>query len=194
MKNKGVKTLILAGAATAGIAFAATPSFAADDASLVSIGAGLYDQTWINPGVGFLNVSKKDKHNQAADFRLEYRFGKSLVSAIEPYAKLKPWVGAEATSDGAIYGLGGVLIDVPLGPFVFTPSFGAGLYTPGDGKKLGSVLEFRSMVELGYRFENQSRFTMGYSHISNGGLSQTNPGSNILSVYYHLPADWLWKK
>ena len=170
---------------------AISPAMAGDDPSLLSFGAGQYDQTLINPGFGFLRVSAKDRHTQAADFRGEYRFGKSLVSAIEPYAKLKPWVGFEATSDGAAYGLGGILVDVPLGAFVFTPSFGAGLYSPGAGKKLGSAVEFRTMVEVGYQFENQSRFSVGYSHISNANITTTNPGTNMLSVYYHVPSNWL---
>ncbi len=169
----------------------AGPAAAQDDPSLLSFSGGQYDQTVINPGFMFLRVSPNDKHQQAIDFRAEYRFGTSLVSFIEPYAKLKPWVGAELTSDGATYGVGGILVDVPLGPFVFTPSFGAGLYSGGGGKDLGSPVEFRSMVELGYQFGNQSRFSVGYSHISNAGITQTNPGSNILSAYYHVPTRWL---
>ena len=131
-------------------------------------------------------------NDKAVDFRAEYRFGTSLLPLIEPYAKLKPWAGAEATSDGALYGLGGILIDVPLGPIRFTPSFGAGLYSNGNGKDLGSPIEFRTQLELGYQFENQSRFSLGYSHISNANISTTNPGTNMLSLYYHLPAGWLF--
>ena len=176
----------------AGLMAAAQPAVAQDDPSLLSIGGGQYDQTVINPGFLFLRVSPNDRHNAAADFRAEYRFGKSLVTAMEPYAKLKPWVGAEATSSGAVYGVGGILVDVPLGPIVFTPSFGVGLYSGGSGKNLGSPVEFRSMVELGYQFDNQSRFSLGYSHISNAGITTTNPGSNILSVYYHVPVTWIF--
>jgi len=187
-----VKTkALLACLGVLGAVTAASPAMAQDDPSRISIGIGQYDQTLLNPGIAFLKVSDKDRHTQAVDFRGEYRFGTSLISAIEPYAKLKPWMGAEATSDGAFYGLGGILVDVPLGPFVFTPSFGTGLYSSGSGKKLGSTIEFRSMVELGYEFENQSRFSLGYSHISNAGITTTNPGSNILSVYYHVPSSWL---
>jgi hypothetical protein len=164
---------------------------AGDDPSLFSFGAGLYDQRSINPGVIFLRVSSEDKKYEAGDFRFEYRFGKSLISAIEPYAKLKPWIGGEVTTDGAVYGVGGILFDVPLGPIMFTPSFGTGLYSGGGGKDLGSPIEFRSQVELGYQFDNQSRFSVGYSHISNAGITQQNPGSNIMSVYYHVPASWL---
>jgi hypothetical protein len=188
-----VKTKVVAACiGVMGLVAMASPALAEDDPSLISIGGGLYDQTTINPGFLFLRVSPNDKHVQAADFRAEYRFGASLLPIIEPYAKLKPWVGGEATSDGAVYGVGGILVDVPLGPFVFTPSFGTGLYSSGSGKYLGSPIEFRSMVELGYQFENQSRFSLGYSHISNANITVTNPGTNILSVYYHVPTNWLF--
>lgn len=171
-----------------------TSAQAGDDPDTVSFGVGHYDQTWMDPGVIFLRVSSQDKHKQAVDLRSEYRFGKSLASFMEPYAKLKPWMGLEVTSDGGVWGGGGILIDVPLGPFVFTPSFGPGLYSAGAGKHLGSPIEFRTMVEVGYQFENNSRFSLGYSHLSNAGISTTNPGSNIVSLYYHLPAEWLLGK
>lgn len=172
---------------------AVTPAAAADP-DLISVGGGLYDQGLIDPNIGFLDVSETDNRKEAADFRLEYRFGTSLLPFTEPFAKVKPWIGAEATSDGAVYGVGGILIDVPIGPFVFTPSFGAGLYADGGGKDLGSALEFRTQLELGYQFENQSRFSVSYSHISNANISETNPGSNIMSVYYSVPASWLLGK
>lgn len=177
---------------TMALAMGTTAALAEDDPDLFSIGAGFYDQGFIDPNIGFLDVSETDNREEAADFRLEYRFGNSLVPFIDPYAKLKPWIGAEFTSDGAVYGVGGVLLDVPVGPFVFTPSFGAGLYADGAGKDLGSVLEFRTQFEVGYQFENQSRFSLSYSHISNADISDTNPGTNILSLYYHLPSSWIF--
>jgi hypothetical protein len=172
---------------------AATAACVADDTPLVSFSLGYYDQSIINPGFLFLRVSPdKNKHKEAVDFRGEYRFGTSLLPGIESWGKLKPWIGAEATSDGALYGVGGILLDVPLGPFVFTPSFGAGLYSNGGGKNLGSPIEFRTQVELGYAFENQSRVSLGYSHISNANIGETNHGTNMISLYYHVPADWLF--
>ena len=126
------------------------------------------------------------------DFRAEYRFGISLLPGIESWGKLKPWVGVEATSDGAVYGVGGILLDVPLGPFVFTPSFGAGYYSNGGGKDLGYPLEFRTQLELGYVFENKSRVSLAYSHISNANLGETNHGANMISIYYHVPVGLLF--
>jgi hypothetical protein len=162
-----------------------------DDPALVSLSIGYYDQTLFDPGIGFLRVSPdKNKHKEAVDFRGEYRPALSFVPWIEPWAKLKPWIGAEGTSDGALYVLGGILFDIPIGPLVLTPSFGAGLYTAGAGKVLGHPVEFRTQLELGYVFENRSRVSLAYSHISNANLDELNPGSNIISVYYHVPLGW----
>ena len=179
--------------AVLGVLAAAIPARAADDAPLLSFSLGYYDQTFVNPGFLFLRVSPdKSKHNEAADFRGEYRFGISLLPGIESWAKLKPWIGVEATSDGAVYGVGGILLDVPLGRFVLTPSFGAGMYANGGGKDLGYPIEFRTQLELGYAFDNQSRLSLAYSHISNANIGESNHGSNMISLYYHVPVGWLF--
>lgn len=156
------------------------PRGAASDPDLVSFGAGYFD------------VLKNEPRNRAADFRLEYRFGESLLSDIEQYVSIRPWVGAEITSDGGVYGAGGLLFDFEVGSFNFTPSFGAGLHYDGDGKQLGSFWEFRSQAELSYRFDNDSRIGIAFGHISNAGLSKDNPGSEILTLYYHVPSSWLF--
>ncbi|HYD32859.1 MAG TPA: acyloxyacyl hydrolase [Azospirillaceae bacterium] len=162
----------------------------ADEVPRLSLGIGQFDNTTIDSNIGPFDVSG-NAHDRAVDFRLEYRFGTSLLPFTEPYASVRPWLGAEATSEGGVYGGGGILVDVPLGPFIFTPSFGAGLWSSGEGKDLGSPLEFRTQVEVGYEFENQSRFSLAYSHISNADVAEPNPGANSIVVYYHLPTRWL---
>ena len=125
--------------------------------------------------------------NSAVDLRLEFRpdFAFLLDTAM---LQLKPFAGFEATSDGMFYALGGVLLDMRLGDrFVLTPSFGASAYADGDGPDLGHTVEFRSQLELGYRFRNESRLSLAFSHISNASLGDQNPGVEILSVYYHFP-------
>ena len=186
------RRLLTPGLALLWVLAAATPLRAADDVPLLSLSVGYYDQSLIDPGIGFLRVSPfQSEHQEAVDFRAEYRFGKSLLPGVEPWAKVKPWIGIEGTSQGAVYGVGGFLIDVPLGPFIFTPGFGAGWYSNGGGKDLGYPLEFRTQLEFGYAFENQSRISLAYSHISNANLGETNHGTNMISVYYHLPVSWL---
>ena len=133
-------------------------------------------------GVGYYDINDNE---DAVDFRLEYRWDKQLFWVIEP------WVGAEASSDGALYALGGLLADIQVGDhFLITPSFGAGLYEDGDGKDLGHVIEFRSQVELGWEFENSSRIGIAAGHISNAGIGDANPGTEILNLYYHIPVNW----
>jgi hypothetical protein len=146
----------------------------------------------ISFGVGMFDVQKNEPRDKAADFRVEYRFGTSLFPAIEDYVAIRPFVGGEATSDGGLYGLGGLMFDIPLGPLTLTPNFGVGLHHDGGGKELGSVIEFRSSAELSYRFENQSRLGVSFGHISNAGITTLNPGAEIFTVYYHLPSSWLF--
>ncbi|CAO3427273.1 hypothetical protein [Azospirillum doebereinerae] len=120
----------------------------------------------------------------------------SLIPQIESFASVRPWIGPGAQPvDGAARGatgtvglMGGVLIDVPLGSFVFTPSFGAGTLprTPRDG---GTVTEFRSQLELGYEFDNKSRFSLGYSRIATDGnpAESGSTPNNVFGLYYRLP-------
>ena len=166
------------------------PPALADDPALISFSVGVYDQDWFEPHFGFL-VGGHGGTDKAADFRLEYRSGTSLVPWTEPYVKIKPFAGLEATSDLAIYGLGGILFDIPLGPVMITPSFGAGLYSRGQGRDLGFPVEFRSQIEVGYKFENEMRVSVAYSHISNGNLSEYNPGVDMISAYLHVPVNLL---
>jgi hypothetical protein len=154
-----------------------------------SFGAGQYDERWLDPGVGPFDISSTDVRDAAADFRAEYRYAPIL--GVGSWLGLRPFVGLEATSDAAVYGLGGLALDLRVGPVVVTPSFGAGLYYRGDGKDLGSPLEFRSMLELGYEFAGGYRVSVAYSHISNADIAETNPGTNIVGAYLHVPASLL---
>ena len=130
-------------------------------------------------GAGYYDIMDNE---DAFDMRAEWRSGDDFVWGISPF------VGAEATSDGAIYGLVGLFRDFPVAPqWYVTPSFGAGLYHDGDGKDLGHTVEFRSQIELGYEFESAHRMSVGFGHISNASLGDRNPGTEILNVYYHMP-------
>ncbi len=74
-----------------------------------------------------------------------------------------------------------------------TPSFGGGFYADGSGKKLGHEIEFRSQIELAYRFDNRSRLGVAFSHISNASIGgDKNPGVEVLNIYYALPLDGLF--
>ena len=136
--------------------------------------------------------------NQTTDFRYEYRSDKSLLD-IGPeednFFFLKPFLGFEYTNDSASYFLTGIYIEDNLGElfegnksnFFFTPSFGAGIYNDGSGKKLGNDVQFRTSLEVSYQLENKNRIGISFSHISNANLGDKNPGVEILSFSYHMP-------
>lgn len=148
-----------------------------DDSALISVGVGYFDA---------LRALKDDDADDAADFRLEYRHNEKLWI-------FKPWAGIEATSEGGIWGGAGLLVDIYFGKHVvLTPNFGVGFFEEGSGLDLDSALEFRSQLELAYRFEDHSRLGFAISHISNAGIGDSNPGTEIATLYYHLPLEKLF--
>lgn len=141
---------------------------AAEEPSFVSFGAGYYD-LFDDQGAG--------------EARLEYRFAEK-----DKLFFFTPFVGVMATTDAATYGYAGVGIDIFFGPrVVLTPNFAVGLYGDGDGKDLGHAVEFRSGLELAYRFDDYSRIGLSFTHISNAGLDEHNPGVESLVLVYSMP-------
>ena len=141
--------------------------------------AGEDDPAFITLGLGYFDVNKQE--DGAADIRLEYRHG-------EKFLFLKPWAGIEGTSDGALWGGAGFLLDIYFGRrVVLTGSTSVGAYAQGDGKDLGHVIEFRSQAEIAYRFDDRSRLGVAISHHSNAGLDDRNPGVEVLTLYYSVP-------
>ena len=150
-------------------------------------------------GIGIYDIKfDGSEKNQAADFRYEYRSDKSLLD-IGPeednFFFLKPFFGVEYTNDSASYILSGIYFEDNLGElfegdknkFYFTPSFGAGIYNDGSGKKLGNDLQFRTAIEISYELKNKNRIGISFSHISNANLGDKNPGVEVLSFSYHIP-------
>lgn len=135
--------------------------------------------------VGYYDVFDND--DTAADFRLEYR------SNLQILPRLMPFAGVEATSDGAVFGLAGLLYDYEVTDnWYVTPSVGAGLYSDGDGKDLGGALQFRSQIEVSYELESGHRVGTSFSHISNAGIKDENPGTEVIGVSYSVPTAWIF--
>lgn len=98
-----------------------------------------------------------------------------------------PAVGVSGTRDGSVWLHGSLRFDLKISAcWVVTPQVGASLYDNGDGKNLGGVLEFRSGIELTYRFERGARLGLVFYHLSNGHIYTRNPGSNSLVLTYGL--------
>ena len=91
--------------------------------------------------------------------------------------------------------LDNLLVDVELGRgWVVTPSFGAGYYNASSGLDLGFDAEFRTAVELARRFGRGQRLGLCFAHLSNGSLSDTNPGTETLGISYSFPIDFLFRR
>ena len=163
-----ISCLPIFAAVLAAVLMAAPPEARADD-----------DGGALVLGAGYTDPIKDD--TAAADFRADYRHGKGLWF-------IKPWLGIEATSEGSVWGGGGIYIDLPVYDRVFfTVSTGVGGYRQGGGKDLGHTLEFRSQAEVTYRFANGTCLGAGFSHISNANIGDENPGQNVVSALYVVP-------
>jgi opacity protein-like surface antigen len=139
----------------------------ADDPDFVTFAGGWFD----------MNRQK----DEAGEFRLEYRSDKKFLL-------FKPFGGVMATTDGASYYYAGILIDVFFGRrLVVTPSFAPGYYARGSGYDLGHAVEFRSQLEVAYRFDDRSRLGVSFGHMSNARLGDKNPGTESLMLNYSVP-------
>ena len=142
-----------------------------DDPAQLAIGAGYFD---------FI-----EQDDPSAEFRVDYRSDLHLWH-------FRPWLGLQVNTDGGLWGGAGALIDLHFGNFVLTPSAGIGGWSEGDSRDLGSVLEFRTQAELAYQFDDRSRLALYFSHLSNAGIGDSNPGTEIIGLYYIVPTDWLF--
>ena len=149
----------------------------------------------ISFGAGYANFDKHESRRKSVDMRFEYRWGTSLLPQLsssfdgfDKYMQFHPFLGVNTSSLGILYGLGGFAADVPITRhLLFTWSEGVGLFYPGRGMPMGSVMEIRSSGELGWRFSNEMRLTAYASHTSNAKITGRNPGSEIVGMYFHVP-------
>jgi len=96
-----------------------------------------------------------------------------------------PITGGFITENSAAYIYTGVEWNHDMGgKMTFTPSFAPGLYTKGDGKDLGHVLEFKTELQASYAISEDSSFGVSYNHISNASLGNKNPGANSYMFNY----------
>ena len=92
--------------------------------------------------------------------------------------KISPITGGFLTEKSAFYLYTGAQAEYDLGLFTITPSFAPGYYNSGDGKDLGSALEFKTEIQMSYDLSNTTHLGMSYNHISNASLGDKNPGAN----------------
>ena len=71
------------------------------------------------------------------------------------------------TGDNSVYLYTGIEGQYGIGKLKILPSFTPGVYEKGNGKDLGSVLEFKSEIKIGFDIFENSKIGYSYSHISN---------------------------
>ncbi len=124
-----------------------------------------------------------DRVSQTWSFGVERRWGNFLVW------RLKPFVGADFTGRRSAYVYGGLRLDLHLLPsFSIVPNFAVANYFHGDGKRLGSVIEFRSGMDLEWRFPGGERLGVTYHHLSHWiFFGSNNPGTEVLALTFSTP-------
>ena len=98
--------------------------------------------------------------------------------------QLSPITGVFFTEKNAFYFYTGAQAEYDLGLFTITPSFAPGYYNSGDGKDLGSALEFKSEIQLSLNLSDSTEFGMSYNHISNASFGDKNPGADSYMINF----------
>ena len=100
--------------------------------------------------------------------------------------KFSPISGGFITDKNSIYLYTGVQGQYGMGPLKILPSFAPGYYNAGNGKDLGSALEFKSEIKLAYNVLKNSQIGFSYSHISNNdwGKGGKNPGVDNKTISF----------
>jgi hypothetical protein len=114
--------------------------------------------------------------NRAALVDLEYRF--------DPWRfGFGPVLGLAATTDGGAYLRAGLARDFAFGDrWNANVSVACAGYERGHGKELGRGFEFRSAIDVSYHVRPSLRVGWALAHLSNGGISESNPGVETVTL------------
>ncbi len=180
MPVSGKQWVVMLGVAPILLALA-VPAAAQDSVSHLFLGGGVYNIDGDNEG-----------NSKVPAFELEWRPGARYLEGFVPATSIAPFVGGFVTTERTAFGGFGFGIEVaPFNSLVLFPFTGVGLYNRGDGRDLGHPVEFRSGVEAGYRFSNGIQVAVSFFHLSNAGISETNPGIELLTLRFGAPLRWL---
>ena len=134
------------------------------------------ETTKINFYAGTFDVIDKEGDDKTSLFGIEHKDDNLFNNTI--FGKFQPITGAFITGDSSAYLYTGVEGQYNIGKLNILPSFAPGYYEKGDGKDLGSVLEFKSEVRIGFDLGKNSQLSYSYNHISNNDWGDINPGAN----------------
>lgn len=104
------------------------------------------------------------------------------------YGTFNPFLGLSVTDAGGVWGGFGLYqqLDFEIGDQTFFAgiSVAPGLYFRGEEIDLGFILEYRSALEIGMRFDNDWQLSLMYDHRSNGGVSEINHGMETFQLRF----------
>ena len=125
---------------------------------------------------GTFDVIDKEGDDQTSLFGVEHKNPNLFRNTF--LGKFSPVSGGFMTGDNSVYLYTGVEGQYGIGRLKILPSFTPGYYEKGNGKDLGSALEFKSEIKLGLEIFENSRLGYSYSHISNNEWGDRNPGTD----------------
>ncbi|MEX0900814.1 MAG: acyloxyacyl hydrolase [Gammaproteobacteria bacterium] len=146
----------------------------------VLFGAVAHAQSSLSFSAGQLGVT--DDLREPQWYGVELRFAPVLRWAIVP------GIGFHRAGCGANYVYADFRKPIWLSDrWALTPHFGPGLFTDSDQVNLGHDIQFRSGIELVYRTRKNLQVGVGITHLSNGSLSERNPGTETIGVSFSMP-------
>jgi len=140
-------------------------------------------QDLLSLAIGNIAIFDIGDVDEPRTYKLEYR------SSIRPFRwGLAPGVGAAFSEDNANFFFLFLEKDFNLtNRWQLSVNFGPGLFNDGEDVILGNDLEFRSGIRIGYRFKNNIRAGFELFHLSNGGISDRNPGTEPAFIALYIP-------
>ncbi len=137
------------------------------------------DRNYIAISSAVFDILQQD--DASFETRIEFRYGKAKFL-------VQPFNGVMINTEGAMHIYFGFYYDIKVAGYLYiTPSFAPGLYARRNSKDLKFALEFRSQLEVSFRFNNDVRIGFSFNHISNASLGIKNPGVESVAVTYIIP-------
>ena len=131
---------------------------------------------------GTFDVIDKEGDDQTSLFGVEHKNPELFRNTF--LGKFSPVTGGFLTGNNSVYLYTGIEGQYGVGPIKILPSFTPGYYQKGDGKDLGSVLEFKSEIKIGFDIFENSKIGYSYSHISNNNWGEINPGTDNQQITF----------
>jgi len=131
---------------------------------------------------GTFDVIDKEGDDQTSLFGVEHKNPNLFRNTF--LGKFSPVSGGFMTGDNSVYLYTGVEGQYGIGRLKILPSFTPGYYEKGNGKDLGSALEFKSEIKFGLDIFENSRLGYSYSHISNNEWGDRNPGTDNQQITF----------